>query len=75
VLQDLCAIDSTKALGSGSVGFVWTPLAAPVDSDDEEEEEEDEEVFHGGNALGHQHVVDPVRMGSIGCTDDERWKR
>ena len=50
-------------------------MAAPVDSDDEEEEEEDEEVLGSGNAPGHQHVVDPVRMGSIGCIDDERWKR
>ena len=23
--QDLCEIDSTKSLGNGSVGFVWTP--------------------------------------------------
>lgn len=40
------------------------------DEDDEEEGEED-------SVLAAQHLlaVDPVRMGSIGCTDDERWKR
>lgn len=39
-----------------------------VDSD-EEDEEDDEGVQE------EQHEVDPLRMGSIGCTDDERWKR
>jgi len=97
--QDLCEIDSTKSLGNGSVGFVWTPrdgkLSATyfsplyyvlscifrpklpsvcivvVPDSDEEEEEEDEGVMDGAA----QHNIDPLRMGSIGCTADERWKR
>ena len=42
-----------------------------VPDSDEEEEEEDEGVLGGAEA----HDIDPLRMGSIGCTSDERWKR
>lgn len=36
----------------------------------DEDEEEDEEVQEVRTL-----AVDPLRMGSIGCKEEERWKR
>lgn len=69
--QETC--DPCGALGEGSTGYVWQPSAEQKLGDPDEDSDEEEALDFERELRGE--AVDAIRAGSIGCWEQEQWKR